>query len=508
MKTYIAVLLGSVLWAILLTPVVIWVARRVGAHDEPGVRKVHTKAIPRIGGIAVFIPTLILTSAVLWLDNAVSRAFREIEWQIIALAVGATAAFGVGLADDLYQLRARTKFIVQVAAAVLVCAFGIRINAFAVGDWMRIEFGLFSWPLTILWLVGICNAVNLIDGLDGLAAGIASIACAVIAMLAIHTGMAVMAVLMLALLGSLLGFLVFNFNPAKVFLGDSGSLFLGFVLGASSVMCSQKSVTMVGLALPFLALGVPILDTLFSMLRRTLERRSMFAPDRSHIHHRLVDLGLHQRHVVLFIYLVTATTTGLGLVMMITRGRETVVVFCCVMLLLLVVFRMVGAIRLRETIERIRVNQRLARDNKETRRVHDRACLTVRAAGDFEQWWQAMCAAGKEMDFVWLSASYQDDAGVEQIIVWRNPSWVPDSGRVLDVRLPAPPWSDVPSLDLQLGVAINGSLETASHRATQFARLVDEYRPVTRPREGGVSASDRSVGRDALWTPSRSGPVA
>ena len=195
-----------------------------------------------------------------------------------------------------------------------------------------------------------------------------------------------MAVLMLALLGSLTGFLFFNFNPAKIFMGDCGSMFLGFILAVASVMCSNKSMTLVALALPFLALGVPIFDMLFNMLRGFLERRSMFAPDRGHIHHRLLDMGLRHRHVVIFMYLVTLLAAGLGMFMMITRNANTVLVFGSVILMLLMIFRIVGTVRLRETIAQMKTNMQIKQQQKGYKREFEDSVLLMRNAQTFDSW--------------------------------------------------------------------------------------------------------------------------
>lgn len=370
MKTYLCVYLGSAFLALIITPVIIWLARHLKSADHPGVRTIHKRPVPRIGGVAIFVSMMCLTIGVLFLSNVIGETFRGILPRLIVLLSAAGFMFFIGLIDDIKGLRARIKFLAQIAAAITVCAVGIRIKSVAVADWLTLDFGWFSWPLTLLWIVGITNAINLSDGLDGLAAGISAVACGVIAIFAVYSGQVIMAVLMLALLGSLTGFLFFNFNPAKIFMGDCGSMFLGFSIASSSVMCATKSSTLVGLALPVLVLGVPIFDTLFSMLRRFLERRSMFAPDRSHFHHRLLDLGLKQRHAVIVIYAVTLLAAGLGMFMMVTRNIGSLMIFFCVLLLLLLVFRVVGSVRLRETIAGLKQKYAVTHQIKEE--VRDR----------------------------------------------------------------------------------------------------------------------------------------
>ncbi len=202
MKTYIVVYLGSAFLALLITPAVIRLAHRLSIADVPDVRKVHTRSVSHIGGVAIFLSMMCLIIPVLFLPNVIGEAFRDILPKLIVLLSAAGFMFLVGLIDDIKVngLRARIKFAAQMFAAVVVCAVGIRIKFVTVADWLTLDFGWFSWPLTLLWIVGITNAVNLSDGLDGLAAGVSAVACGVIAAFTIYRGQVVMAVLMLALL--------------------------------------------------------------------------------------------------------------------------------------------------------------------------------------------------------------------------------------------------------------------------------------------------------------------
>lgn len=378
MKTYLCVYLGSAFVGLIITPVVIFLGHKIRALDPPGARNIHSQPTPRIGGVAIFTSTLSLVLSVLLLQNAIGAAFRNILPKVSVLLFCSTFTFVVGLIDDIRGLPARMKLLAELAAALTVCAVGVRIMSVNVAGWLTLDLGWFSWPLTLLWIIGITNAVNLSDGLDGLAAGISAIACGVVAVFAVYSGQVVMAVLMLALLGSLTSFLFFNFNPAKVFMGDCGSLFVGFTISAASVMCVAKSAAFVGLALPVLALGIPIFDTLLSMLRRFLERRSLFSPDRSHFHHRLMDLGLHQRHVVVTIYLATILSASLGLFMMVRQDIGSLIVFGCVLLLIVLLFLVVGSIRLREIVTGLQAKYVLTRRQKQERATFEHLQLQFR----------------------------------------------------------------------------------------------------------------------------------
>ncbi|MHC4207447.1 MAG: MraY family glycosyltransferase [Planctomycetota bacterium] len=478
MKTYLFVYLGSACLALVTTPIIITLSHHLRIFTIPGVRHVHERPISHIGGIAIFLSMISLTLPVLFLSNVIGEAFRNILPQLIVLLSAACFIFIIGLVDDVKTkgLRARTKFLAQIVAAVVVCTAGIRIESVAVGDWITLDFGWFSWPLTLLWIIGITNAINLSDGLDGLAAGISAIACGVIAVFAVYSGQVVMAILMLALLGSLTGFLFFNFSPAKIFMGDCGSMFLGFIIASSSVLCSAKSSAMVGLALPMLALGIPIFDTLFSMLRRYLERRSIFSADRRHFHHRLIDLGLKQRHVVITIYVLTLFFAGLGMFMMVARDINSLVIFLCILLLLILVFYVVGSVRLKETILGLKRKYAISRQMKEEIKKFEDAQLYFHRADTFNHWWRAVSTAADKMGFISLSMNIINRDGTERKMAWGQDNKSKNSdNEVLQLNVPIRDHRPGPSLNLKIEVCKNGSLESAGRRIALFTRLIDEH---------------------------------
>ncbi len=475
MKTYLSIYLGTAVLAIIITPIVIRVARQLNIVDTPDIRKVHSKPIPRIGGVAIFVSMMGLVIPVLFLPNVVGDSFRLIHSKIVVVLCAAGFIFFVGLVDDIRGLRVRTKLWIQLTAAIIVCSADIRIESIAITDWLILDFGWFSWPFTLFWIVGITNAINLSDGLDGLAAGISAVACGVIAILAICNNDVVMAVLMFALLGSLTGFLLFNFEPAKIFMGDSGSLFLGFTIASASVLSATKTETIVGLALPVLALGIPIFDTLFSMLRRFLERRSLFSPDRSHFHHRLLALGLRQRHVVITAYVVTLLAAGLGMFMLVTRNGQTIIVFICIILLLVLVFQVVGSVRLRETIAGLKQKYTISNQKKHELETFENIELHFRQAEKFDEWWQAVCFATGEMDFVSGFLSLTNRDGTKRTLVWeKGDGDIPASENVRMI-VPVRDRRTDSSLKIEVQVRTNGSLESAGRRIALFTRLMDEH---------------------------------
>jgi UDP-GlcNAc:undecaprenyl-phosphate/decaprenyl-phosphate GlcNAc-1-phosphate transferase len=485
MRTYLVVFLGAAYLAVFITPLVIRLANRIGAVDFPGIRSVHTKPIPRIGGVAIFIASMCMIVPLLFLSNEIGRRFREVRVEVVTLLLAATAVFVIGLIDDLRGLPARFKFLVELIGAAALCLAGVRIGTIELGGGYAIHLGWMGIPLTLLWIVGITNAVNLSDGLDGLAAGVAAIACAAIAVFSlygtqVYTGAAqhdsaVMALFALALLGGLLGFLFFNFNPAKVFMGDSGSLFIGFIIAAASVMCVSQSAALVGLALPALALGVPIFDTLFSMLRRFLERRSLFAPDRSHFHHRLVAMGLTHRHAVLAIYAATLMAASLGLFMLARQDILSLAIFAGVLLIIMCLFRLVGGVRLRETWLRLREKYDQSVHQRSERKDFEYLQLRFREVDDAGQWRNAMCEAAERMDFAWISVKTTHADGRVDEELWRVPHDEPDLSKIVTFTIPLGAEDAAASRCLEVAIRVNGTFEGAGRRASLFGRLVDEF---------------------------------
>ncbi|MCX5685206.1 MAG: MraY family glycosyltransferase [Planctomycetota bacterium] len=475
MKTFIVIFFGSALIAILGTPIVTRIARAWGLVDKPGVRKVHTTPVPRIGGVAVMLATLAILLPVFALDNPIGEALRKVQTQVVTLLACGMAVFLMGLWDDVRGLRAILKLVCLGAASLAICISGARIQTIDMTPWFTLNLGVASWPITMLWIIGVTVGMNFIDGLDGLAAGISAIVCGTIAAFAFYNGKIAMAILMLALMGSLVGFLFFNFNPAKVFLGDCGSMFLGFLIGAGSVVCQAKTSTLVGIALPACALGVPILDAAFTMIRRgVLDRRSLFAAERGHIHHRLLDMGLRQRHVVLIIYGITLLGAGLGLLMMSAEHTEVIGMFIGVLLFLLLVFHCAGAARLGETVAAVRHKLEVSREIKREKYCFEDAQLRVREAKTFEDWWKAVCNMSEEMDFTWVALTVADKEGMYQTSVWRCPGPATSPRDLVTVTIPVVRKRPGCTLQLEAGVRVNGSVEAAGRRAGLLGRLVDE----------------------------------
>jgi UDP-GlcNAc:undecaprenyl-phosphate GlcNAc-1-phosphate transferase len=320
----------SVLLALILTPVIRDRIGKFGFLDHPdGVRKKHALAVPRVGGIAIVLAYVSTFAIAFALPSSYAYVLHRALPQILHLALAASIVFATGVLDDRLRLSAWTKLIGIAGAAVLAYTAGIRVD-------VHILHSLPAWPglgfaLTVAWLIGCTNAFNLIDGMDGLAAGVGLVATVTMLIAALTQGNLPLALATMPLAGCLLGFLRYNFHGASVFLGDSGSLLIGFLLGCFGVLWSEKSVTLVALTVPLLAVSIPLLDVVLSIVRRYLRHQPIFEADRGHIHHKLLERGLSPRSAVLTIYALCGLVAALSLVASSLRNQFSgliAIVFC------------------------------------------------------------------------------------------------------------------------------------------------------------------------------------
>lgn len=288
--------------SLIITPLVKKLAIKIGATDKPNKRKVHQKIMPRLGGLAIFISFLI--GIVVLRPEQFIRS--QDEYNLISILIGACIIIVIGVLDDMMELSAKVKFIGQILAALVVVLGGVQVDYINLPFGGGLELGMLSIPLTIIWIVGVTNAINLIDGLDGLAAGVSTIALITIAGMAIVKADIFVFSIAAILIGSTLGFLKYNFHPAKIFMGDTGALFLGFMIAVLSLL-GFKNVTMISLIVPVIILGVPISDTFFAIIRRIVNKQPLSAPDKSHLHHCMLRLGYSHRQTVLLIYAMAAS---------------------------------------------------------------------------------------------------------------------------------------------------------------------------------------------------------
>ena len=310
MSSSLSAFLTAFLITLVLTPVAIKVAPKIGAMDIPkDNRRMHKKPIPRFGGAAMYCGIV-----------AASLFFVPMDSQVMGLLIGASLIFIIGLIDDFRNLRPRYKLIGQIVCAIVVWFYTLRING--VANLLPFGPGYVKFPdwlslvLTVFWIVGITNAVNLVDGLDGLAGGITCIACLSSAYLANYTGRTASVIMMLAVAGATIGFLIYNFNPAKIIMGDAGSLLLGFLLATVSLfgVSPTKSVTLFSAIVPVLILFLPIFDTSYAIFRRAVNHRPIMEADKGHLHHRIMALGFGQKRTVLALYSISGIMGIAGVV--------------------------------------------------------------------------------------------------------------------------------------------------------------------------------------------------
>jgi len=339
-----ALFLIACLISLIVSPLIRRFAFVIGAVDLPGERKIHSVPIPRIGGVVIAL-SFTMTLSAAWNIGRLNPSWMTLDltswWPVL---IGAAIVFLGGACDDVRPLPVWGKFLIQAAGAATAIALGVRIDHVSLFGSDPVNLGLLAVPLTFLWIVGITNAFNLIDGLDGLAVGLGSIAAGTCATLFLLRGEMDDSLVLVVVLGSLLGFLPHNFNPARMYLGDSGSMLIGYVLAVTAIVGTQKTATALAVFVPLLVLGLPIIDTLFSMVRRFNGHkqkydknwlqglRSMFEADQGHFHHRLMALGLSHRNAVLTLYTVAMGLSFCALLSVLAEYRNAGIVILTVIL--------------------------------------------------------------------------------------------------------------------------------------------------------------------------------
>ncbi|MBI5510226.1 MAG: undecaprenyl/decaprenyl-phosphate alpha-N-acetylglucosaminyl 1-phosphate transferase [Deltaproteobacteria bacterium] len=389
----VAFILALVL-ALALTPLVRALAHRVGAVDDPDAshRKIHQRSIPRMGGLAIVVAFFVPLAGLLVVDSEVGRYFAKDATKVMGLFAGGLVIALLGVYDDIKGANAPKKFIVQFAVALAMYLLGFRIGGLSTPFGFAIDLGIFDLPVTLLWIVGVINAMNLIDGLDGLASGIAFFAALTTLVVAALNGNVLMILFMATTLGAVLGFLFYNFNPASIFMGDTGSMFLGFVMAVTAVQTNTKGAATVAMLTPVLALGLPIMDTFLAMLRRYLRGRSMFQADREHVHHKLLGAGLSQRGAVLVMYALSLVLGLAAVAVTVTKGLQMALVLSASLVAVALFMRKLGYLspaqfrRDREAaLEERRYNLDVRRAVREVRRA-------LRVVTTIDDAWRAVTA--------------------------------------------------------------------------------------------------------------------
>lgn len=325
-KEIIYMIVIPFLFVLAITPFIKRVAKHIGAMDIPNERKVHKVPIPRLGGLGIYMGFIL--GYIL---------FGTMSLKMNAILIGSFIIIVTGIVDDINPIPAKIKFLFQITAASVVAFYGNILLSDLSAFGFYIEFGIFSYPITILFIVSIINCINLIDGLDGLAAGLSSIYFITIGIVIVgwmHT-FGLDAVITFVMLGSTLGFLCHNFNPAKIFMGDSGSMFLGYMIAVIALL-GFKNVTLTTLLVPICLLAIPIMDTLFAIIRRVINKKPIGEPDKKHLHHQLLNLNISHRNTVLIIYFVDILFAGAMLVYMLYDRMVGVILYSILFIIVLI----------------------------------------------------------------------------------------------------------------------------------------------------------------------------
>jgi UDP-GlcNAc:undecaprenyl-phosphate GlcNAc-1-phosphate transferase len=379
--------LAAMVAGAVLTPMVRFIAHRVGALDHALTsRKTHGRPIPRLGGVAIVLAFYAPLVALFFANSEVGRRFYSDPHQAIGLFAGGLAIAALGVYDDLRGANARIKFLVQFAVAAFIYWIGFRVDHIANPFGPELHLGWLGLPFTVLWIAGVVNAMNLIDGLDGLAGGVALIAIAPTFVISSINGAALMVLFTAALAGAVLGFLFYNFNPASIFMGDTGSMFLGFVLATTAIQTNHKSSTAVAIVVPIIALGVPIIDTLLAMARRAARGVPMFSADRGHIHHRLLAIGLSHRQTVLVLHGASIVLGVVALVLSFSSSSQATLVLLALSAVAYLGLRQLGFFSIAQVQRVLEDRRRNLSVRREVRRIGD----ALRAARGVHEVWVAL----------------------------------------------------------------------------------------------------------------------
>lgn len=424
MTIAISSFVAALLLALALVPILSrWAAAPLGLLDIPDDnRKLHKRPIPLVGGIAVFI-SVALTAGIYYVLAKTGWEWAQLRIkpvdgsQFLGLFLGAGFLLLVGVVDDSIGLRGRQKLLGQILAVGILIAFGFDFEKMSIWD-ASIEFGTFSIVMVFLWCLAVINSINLLDGADGFAATIGIIMCVALGIMAVlhPQGRDMDAVVILALAGALLGFLRFNFPPAKVFLGDAGSMLIGFVLAAISIRCTLKQATTYAFFAPIALLAIPFIDTTAAIIRRKLTGRSIYSVDRGHLHHSLSKRGFGPRTSLLWVALLCSATAAGGVLSFVMREPEYALVSIVVVMMVMIVGRLFGVAEVELVSEKVvSVGRSMFRrqTNSRTDNIHQ-SCVQLQGYRDWNDIWLELC-------------DFSDSHELNQIILDLNMPWIHES---------------------------------------------------------------------------------
>ncbi|TDP91745.1 UDP-GlcNAc:undecaprenyl-phosphate GlcNAc-1-phosphate transferase [Halanaerobium saccharolyticum] len=328
---YLAAFIITLILSLVITPAIIRLAHRLNFIDQPGERKINKKIIATAGGTAIYLAFMIPL-----------RFFLPANQTVKGIMIGGSFMLILGLLDDKFEISAPIKFLGQIIGALILIYYGVKINFITNPFGGFIFLGIYAVPFTVFWIVSIINTINLIDGLDGLAAGVSIIAVLTLFAVALQENQVLAPMLAVLLAGSCLGFLKYNFNPAKVFMGDTGSMFIGYIIAAVSITGALKSAAAVTIFVPMLALAIPILDTTFAIIRRIFNDRPIGEADHGHIHHRLLAIGMNQKQAVISVYVISAILGTIAFVINGIKFDHALIIFASVILIIIYGAKKIG----------------------------------------------------------------------------------------------------------------------------------------------------------------------
>jgi len=489
---YISIALAALAVCVGLTPATIALARRLGSLDVPGPRRMHNAPRPRIGGLAIAGAVFSVSGlAVVWAYRQGWVAPTQLP-QFVTLGLAGGFIFAVGFIDDIRPIPSKFKALALVTAAAAVCGSGIRIDMLSWNSGIsNLPLEWASWPVTIFWIVSVTVAIAFIDGMDGLAAGVVTIAGATLSASCVAAGAPAEAILPLALCGALLGFVLYNANPALLFMGDGGSLTIGFLIACASVLAAPAIGTPRGLFMPALALSVPLMDLAVTMFRRRfVHRQSLFSAEMGHIHHNLARLGLSQSKTVLILCGVSVMAVAIGEASLMARGWATLGGLSLLIPLLLGLFHAAGSVRLKSMITAVKRKRALDREIRRYDRAADDLQIRLRSAAKFSEWWQAVCDSAAALDFALLKLPLTHRDGRRSTLEWTPTHSRFGEGQTLHANVPIRDRRSHEPLraDVEVGVT---SLESAGHRLAVFSRLMADYSVADLPDPAAVGPSGR-----------------
>lgn len=440
MNTYLVAFLTALFISFIITPVVRKVALKFNIIDIPySQRKIHQKAIPRLGGLAIVFAFYIPITWLFFYEKSISNLYLHDIKHVIGLYIGGLIITLLGIYDDIKGTNHRKKFAVQFLVALLMYYLGYKIKLLSNPFGQTINLGVFDSVISILWIVGVINAVNLIDGLDGLASGVTFFAVVTTFIIASFNNNPLVALFCATLGGAVLGFLYYNFNPASIFMGDTGSLFLGFILSIITIKGSYKGPATVAFLIPLLSLGLPLMDTLVAMIRRYIRGTSIFSADREHLHHKLLALGLSQRKAVLILYGVCILFSLSAIGIIAASSKQTAILLLLLGIIIFIILRKLyynDIIELAKSIKNGHDYKKISYE-KVLKLISYHNILA--SSQSIEQLWNNLTNINKFLDFSELRLTLQGEGTQEnpnKIFIWNREYGIPNRKYSYELSLP------------------------------------------------------------------------